>query len=724
LISYLHLDFESRSSEELQGPTSVGLHNYWLHSSTQPLMLAYAYGDEPVKLWEPHKWGIMPDDLRQGLEDPKQSLAAWNSAFERYGLKYKLNLDTAIERWFDPQASARYLSLPGALDKVGSILGLPFDYAKDKRGSALIDLFSYPHTTRKKKGEIQTQFFNDWNSHPLEWQEFCEYCRQDIVAERELMRRLQLLRVFPLPEKERQIWVFDQKINDRGLPVDIQFVKNMYELGSRSKKEAVEKQNQLTGLENANSPLQMLAWAKEQGYEPTTLKKDTVTAQLKYSTALTPLCRQVLEARKAASSTTYKKLSAILRQISPDFRLRNQFIYMGSARCGRWSGNAVQLQNMARPDQLFEDETVVDYARNLVYKMDYDGIFREYGSVLLTVKNLIRTVFVAPLNRRLNVADLNAIETRVGAWVAQCPALLEVFRPRPGKPNGNDPYLDFAMKMTGILYEMLERDIHSKDPAVKAAAKRHRQIAKPGVLGCIYRLGGGSWGKNKYGDTIKTGLWGYAEAMGVEMTQEQAHEVVRIFREAYQEICQAWYDLENLIAEVLAPGTTKVKREFGPRGCVKIDKLTITQAGNRRHILRIQLPNGRFLHYMDAEIQDVMMPWKAPDGSDVYKPSLTYSGLDQETKVWKLGITSHGGKVFENIVQGIARDVLAEKLLEFEAIGIEIEGHAHDEGIGETVNDAFTPGVQEMVAIMSEPVKWAPDLLLGADGFEGPYYHK
>ncbi len=401
MTSYLHLDFESRGTEELQGNESVGLHNYWLHKKTEPLMLAYSYGDDPVDLWQTHAEN-MPGNLRKGLEDPRQPLAAWNSPFERYGLKYKLGIDTPIERWVDPQASARYLSLPGALDKVSNILGLPPDFAKQDRGKALIDLFSKPHKKKKKEGG--GTYFNDWNSHPKEWEEFKEYCKQDVVAEREIMRRLALLKTFPLPELEREIWIFDQKVNDRGMPVDLQFAKNMYELGVKSKKEAVDRQNLLTGLENANSPLQMLAWAQAQGYEPNTLNKTTVESQLKYhEDTMTPLCVEVLKARKAASSTTYKKLATILRQISPDSRLRNLFIYMGSARCGRWSSNALQFHNMARPAVLknaltgeefnFEDEDVVNEARKMVRLNDYDGIKAKYGSVLLVIKNLIRTSF-------------------------------------------------------------------------------------------------------------------------------------------------------------------------------------------------------------------------------------------------------------------------------------------------------------------------------------------
>lgn len=322
------------------------------------------------------------------------------------------------------------------------------------------------------------------------------------------------------------------------------------------------------------------------------------------------------------------------------------------------------------------------------------------------------------MTQMLHVADLASIETRVSAWISGCVPLMEVFR------LNRDAYLDFAVKMTGIPYEVLEQDIKSDDKSKKSAAKRHRQMAKPGVLGCVYQLGGGDWGVNRYGDTIKKGLWGYSEAMGVEMTREQAHEIVRIFRESYREIPEMWYALENAVKDVLAEGTIRVKRELGPDGCVKIDKLTLNQNGTRRYILRIQLPSQRHLHYFDAELNEVKMPWLNQEGQEVYRETLTYSGLDQETKVWKMGVTSRGGKLFENVVQAVARDILAEKMLQFEEIGLEAVGHVHDECITETPDCPFQPGVAEMIQIMSQPVTWAPGLLLGADGFEGSYYHK
>lgn len=751
MSTYLHGDFETRNELELGGQKSVGLHNYATHSSARALIFAWAYGEEPVELWRIYR-DPMPEKLRRGIEDYKQLMVAWNSGFERNIFLNVLDINVTIERWHDPQASARYLSLPADLDTCGRVLGLPYDLMKDKKGEELIDIFTKP-TKKKGKREAPPEFyFRNHETDPELWEEFCKYCMQDVRAEREIMRRLSLLQVFPLPERERKIWIFDQRVNDRGIPVNVPFVEKAYKLANREKIEAIEKQNHLTGLENANSPVQMLAWVKDQGYIANSLRKEAVAAELKYNDKLSPLGRQVLEARKAASSTTYKKLSAILRQVSADARLRNQFVYMGSSRCGRWSGNAVQLHNMARPEERFEDLDNMDWLRAMIMHEDYDAIKTWFpiekdgqmhpGSVLLCVKSAIRTAFETNKFMRFNVCDLNAIETRVSAWVSGCVALLKVFttyfcldhpeyiQPTKGrcptcgnKLSAMDPYLDFAVKMTGIPYIKLARDLKSKDPAVKAAAKRIRQMAKPAVLGCCYRLGGGQMGINfKTKDPEKKGLWGYAENMGVEMTKEQAHELVRVYRESYKEICECWYALERAVADVLDPETVQVKREVGPDGCIKIDKINIV---GREPILRIQLPSGRYLHYIDASIQEIKMPWEDREGNEVYKPSLVYSGIDQTTKQWNTGITSHGGKIFENIVQGIARDVLAESLMRFEfVLDLPIVLHVHDEGGSETQDDMFAPGLETMEKTMSEPVEWAPGLPLGADGFEARYYHK
>ena len=316
--------------------------------------------------------------------------------------------------------------------------------------------------------------------------------------------------------------------------------------------------------------------------------------------------------------------------------------------------------------------------------------------------------------QRLNVCDLNAIETRVAAWICQCNPLLDVFQQK------RDPYLDFAVKMTQIPYERLDAMLHSKDPAEKATAKDHRQIAKPGVLGCVYRLSGGGWGKNKYGDPIKTGLWGYAENMGVEMSQDKAHEIVRVFRDSYEEIKNFWYHSERMIKEVI-DGPKKAVRYLGPDNCIKLDKITIK---GRLPLFRMQLPSGRYLHYMDASIEDTKMPWKDSEtGEDIYKPTFTYCGIDSVTKQWTR-IAAHGGKTLENATQGVARDVLAEALLRADQKDMAIVLHVHDEGASISEDDPFSPGLPEWLDCMSKPMPWAPTLPLGADGYEDFYYHK
>lgn len=412
---FLIVDFETRGVVDLRGKNSVGLYNYATHPQTEALMLGYALANLQEKP-RPSLWRIwnregVPDDLAKWIFDDRYPIAAWNSQFERYIFEHKLNFHIPIERFQDPQASSRYLSLTGDLADDGRALWLPADLAKEHKGEEYIKMFSMlTHVKEnKKKGTPASSYFRDESTDPEEWKGFEDYCCQDVVAEWEMMRREALVQAFPLPERERRIWFFDQRVNDRGIPVDIEFVKAALALALKAKEKSLEYISKLTGVENPRSIPKMLAWCQAQGYPEDSLDKDFVTPILKKKRdLLTPICIKVLEARKAAASTTYTKLGAIIRQICPDGRLRNQFIYMGSSRCGRWSGNAVQLHNMARPEERFEDKKVMDRARQLIRVGDFWGIIEEfgkgpdpedntpdYGAVLLTIKNTIRTVFVA-----------------------------------------------------------------------------------------------------------------------------------------------------------------------------------------------------------------------------------------------------------------------------------------------------------------------------------------
>lgn len=314
---------------------------------------------------------------------------------------------------------------------------------------------------------------------------------------------------------------------------------------------------------------------------------------------------------------------------------------------------------------------------------------------------------------RFNVADLSGIETVVAAWIAGCTPLLNVFL------EGRDPYLDFAVRITGISYDKLKADLTSGNPTLKAAAKKHRQFAKPGVLGAVYSLGARQ-------------LVEYAEGMGIELTLKKAEEIVRVFRESYAEIKYMWYALEHVVESVLTDKPVKGMDDPNIAFAVnrlqeiniRFDKLVVTDRDNDHVILRMWLPSGRCLHYLDATWEDTLMPWTTSGGNPVFRKALNYKGQGQKTHQWTK-VTSHGGKIFENADQGIARDVLAESLLKFEfEAGLPVVGHVHDEGITETEDNPFEPGVREMEFIMSQSIFWAPGLPLKAEGFEDFYYHK
>jgi DNA polymerase bacteriophage-type len=400
MIKVLKIDFETRGLFEIGGQKGVGLYNYMTHPLTRNLMMGYKLPEETItQLWQPHL-GPMPKDVHSALLNPSVLIEAFNSAFERYDLQYLLGITIPPERFIDPQVGGRYLTLPADLESVCEILDLPPHLTKDKRGDALIDLFCKPKYPKKKKGEPQGEpYFNDWNSHPVEWAAFEDYCKRDVDSEEEVMRRLEILEAMPMPEFERRLWIFDQTVNDRGVPTDLEFAQKAYKIALRAKADSLESQNKLTGLANANSRDQLLPWVRERGYPYNTLNKSFVESVLADSEiVLTDECRTVLKARLTAGSNSYTKLAAIMRHICPDGRLRNQFIYLGSSRCGRWSGSSVQLQNLPRPSPPknvngydFEEMDVIVEARQLIYAEDYQGIKDKYGNVLEVIKSLLRT---------------------------------------------------------------------------------------------------------------------------------------------------------------------------------------------------------------------------------------------------------------------------------------------------------------------------------------------
>jgi DNA polymerase bacteriophage-type len=301
------------------------------------------------------------------------------------------------------------------------------------------------------------------------------------------------------------------------------------------------------------------------------------------------------------------------------------------------------------------------------------------------------------LAKKFVVCDLSSIETRGTGWIASCPGIMNVFE------NGLDAYVDFAARMLRKPYDECDPDFPGISKEEKAARKKTRQDYKPPVLGCGYGLGGGKEAVDKHGDDIKTGLWGYSENMGILLEQAFCQSAVDFYRTEYPEVPQAWRSLENAAIRAVQTG----ERQFANRctfDCVKPGRL-----------LYITLPSGRRLHYIRPRL-DATERW---DGDAYVK--LSYEGNiigNHWGKVW-----TWGGKLMENIVQAMSRDLLATGMLNAKAAGFTIVGHAHDEIIA--LEDANGPlGLEQLRECMIRQPSWALDLPLDADGFEDDKYRK
>ena len=342
----LHIDVETRSHTDLK---TRGLDNYCDDPSTQILMMAYALNEALPQVWFP-KDGPLPEHLELMIRRNEIEKAAFNSEFERTIFKRIAKIDTPVGIWADPMIWARHASIAGDLAFVGEVLGVPEDKKKSSDGHRLIKLFCEP-AKRKKKDPPGMPEFNDATTHPEDWAKFVEYCRQDVIAERELYNKL---KAFRLPPDEQKMYELDQLINERGLPIDMDFVNKADAIVQEEFAELWAEMVKLTGLENPNSPKQLLGWLKisksedpADAYQYNSLGKRWVTKAL--SDYCHPEIRKGLELRQKLAKSSTAKLEALKLLVNRDGRLRRQYVFGGAARTMRWSGRGFQPQNLPRP---------------------------------------------------------------------------------------------------------------------------------------------------------------------------------------------------------------------------------------------------------------------------------------------------------------------------------------------------------------------------------------
>ena len=672
----LHIDIESKSRVDL---IKCGLDRYSADPSTRVLMMGWAIDDEPPAMWFPGQ--PVPPKLKAAFLDKTVVLWAHNAQFERVMLQRVLGMKLAVSRWRCTQIMCYYAGLAGKLEDAGQIVGLGDDLAKlATDGRRLIRKFCVPRTpTAAKPYEWHTE-----KTDPDDWQLFVDYCARDVVAERALANKLKKFAPPPFIWDE---YVLDQKINDAGMPVDVQMAQEAVRAAFHFKRRGVRDLAKRTGLANPMSNTQALPWLQERGYPFSDLRKQTVAkAAALEPSPMTPEAAEIVVARSELNKASVKKYDALLNRAGKGDRLRYNFQYLGAMRTGRFAGRAVQLQNLARPAKAHEDK--LGDMREALREGDIEELLLIGGGNLLgSLSSLLRPVFAAPKGKILRVADLSSIEDRKVAWLAGCDTILREHR------EGLDPYKAFGVHLYNKPYADL--------------TKAERNNSKPGRLGCCYRLSAGRQDVNKNGDEIKTGLWGYAESMGIALTQEECAAAVRAYRNAYPEIVQHWYDLE-----------AAVQKTITTRKPVQVQKVVFDVVAP---YLRCRLPSGRYLHYLRPKLED--KEFTAPDGSKYRKTAISYEGSDPVTKKWGT-IYTHGGKLLENICQASARDVLVFQMGLVDADGFEIVGHVHDEIITLQDEDDDYHTVTRLEELMSVAPDWCLDLPLGAAGYESSFYRK
>jgi DNA polymerase len=652
-------------------------------------MGAWSLNDVKQRQWSPAEGEDMPYDLQEALEDPHVVKWAWNAPFEINIARHVLKLRTPTESWRDTMVLALTCSLPGKLEKAGPVVDLPENQLKDSRGRVLMRKFSSPYSP--KRGGRKRHFL--WYEAYSDWIDYLAYNDQDETAERGIWHRLK--RYMP-SEEEWALWHLDQEINEDGIPINMDLVRNAIAVYETMVEDRLKEMQEITGLDNANSGTQLLPWLQDQGYPFDDLKKGHVERALEYcddppehwgdnfrtSYVKNKRLKRVLELRSEASKTSPKKFHALARAVGDDGMLRYAFQFAGAARTWRWGGRLWQPQNLVKPTKALE-KGIVTHVKNLE-RCDAESLELIYEKPMDLVAAGVRPAAQAPDGMVFADADLNAIENRVLGWMTGCDKILRVFR------MNRDPYLSFAVYLYETPYDKLLRDYEAGDGL-------KRKIAKPGTLGCGYMLGPGEERTNwKTGEKEATGLLGYAWNMGIrEFTVEQSKLSVETFRREFSEVKDYWYDIERAAKKCIRTGKPV---EFG---LLRFDR--------KGPFMRMILPSGRALHYCRPRIEDVKTPWGA------IKPTITYEELN-DRKQWVRNST-HPGKLTENADQAIARDILAVAMVRAKVRGLSTRIHVHDQLVALVKENRADEKLKILQECLEEPIDWAPGLPLGSAGF-------
>ena len=646
----LHIDIETYSGESL---ADCGVHRYAEHPEFQILLFAYAFDEAPVTVVDLAQGATLPAPVLRALTDPKVVKVAHNATFERTCIGRMLGKELDPLQWECTMAQCARCGLPLSLGEAAKALGL--EVQKMTEGKKLIKQFCLPHEATLLGGSERVLPTDDLKG----WQTFKDYCRMDVEVERELDKALAWLEP---TQDEKALYALDQRINDRGVLVDMQLVDNAVRMDTIYKARLNVEAQQITGLSNPNSATQLREWlGGRTGLQLDTLRKADLP-DIKGSTEDEDVHR-VLQIRAEMAKTSNKKYEAMQKTVCRDSRVRGLLQYHGT-RTGRWAGRLVQMQNL--PQNHISD---LGLARELLRDGDMDAMSLCYGNVPDTLSQLIRTAFVAPDGETFAVCDFSAIEARVLAWLAGEEWVLEVFR------GHGKIYEATAAQMYGCSVE----EISKTDP--------RRQKGKIAVLALGYQGGTGA-----------------LAAMGGErmgLSAEDMAGIVRDWRKANPHIVKCWTNIETAAQRCVTTGIDQ--KVYGLIFHCRPEDGTMT----------IQLPSGRLLCYRSMTT-----------GTNRFgNGSLKYRGVNSTTNQWGW-IETYGGKLTENIVQAIARDCLAHTLLALDRNGYPTVFHVHDEVVCEVPKQEGPEALKRIQKIFADVPDWAEGLPLKGAGYVTDYYLK
>lgn len=494
----ISIDIETYSDVDLK---KCGVYKYVESPNFAVLLFGYSVDEGEVKVIDLASGDKIPAEILAALEDENITKWAYNANFERVCLSRMLGFPTgkylSPKGWKCSKVWGAYLGLPQTLKEVGAALDL--ENQKLDEGKALIRLFSVPN----KNGKRTTP-----ESAPEKWRLFKVYNKRDVEVEMAIQSRLAK---FPVPDFVWEEYHLDQEINDRGIALDMDFVKNAIAIDECSKSELFARLREITGLENPNSVTQMKNWLSENGLEVDSLGKKDVAELLKTAPAQHT---EILELRQQAAKSSVKKYQAMQNAVCSDGRARGMFQFYGANRTGRFSGKLVQLQNL--PQNHISD---LEQARELVKSGDFETMQLLYDNIPQVLSELIRTAFVPCEGCKFVVSDFSAIEARVIARLAGENWRVEVFK------NGGDIYCASASQMFKV-------------PVEKHGVNGHlRQKGKIAELALGY---GGSVGALKAMGALEMGL-----------QEDELKPLVDSWRTANPRIVQLWWDVDKAVKQAV-----------------------------------------------------------------------------------------------------------------------------------------------------------------------------